>query len=285
MAVADQRENDPTGRLLSLQNDVTAVVVSKQDGVVAGVEETIGLLEREKIVSAQSHIKDGNRMFAKDPILTLHGPAAAILSTERLILSVLGRMSGIATLTHHYCSLFSDTADHQAIAATRKTPWMLLDKKAVAVGGGLTHRLSLATPMIKDNHLTAVSQLKEFTAHKESISYAVQRAISSGQPFFEIEVTSADLAQAALETFTQEKKNHTGEVIMAIMLDNVSSAGVEPFMKMLRKHSLYGQVLVEVSGEITKENLRDWATSDVDIVSVGALTHSAPVANLSLTIV
>lgn len=278
MAQADQVENDQTVALFSLQQNITAVVVSKQDGIVAGVEEIVGLLDRGKIISVRPLLHDGNRMQPKDTILTLRGPAAAILSAERIILSILGRMSGIATMTHHYCSFLSDILDHPAIAATRKTPWMLLDKKAVAVGGGLTHRLDLATPMIKDTHLAALGR-------DGRIPFAVARAVSSQHPFFEIEVNTPAQAQTALKTYTREKKNHTRPVTMAIMLDNMNPASAGEFMSILRDHPLYPEILVEASGEITEDTIGDWARSDVDVLSIGTLTHSPPVANLSLDIV
>lgn len=285
IAEGDRVENDPTGELLSLDADVTAVVVSKQKGIVAGVEEVIGLLSRQKSITINSALHDGNNIQPKDEIVMLHGPAAAIVSVERVILSILGRMSGIATFTRHYESLLSGLSDRPAIAATRKTPWMLLDKKAVAVGGGLTHRLDLRVPMVKDNHLIAVGKAQQFVSQEACIHFAVQRLASSERPFFEIEVNTAEQAQAALSAFAQEKKSRGGTSVLAIMLDNMNPASAGAFVKSLRDYPFSAEILVEASGEITEENIRDWATTGVDVVSVGTLTHSAQVANISLDIV
>src|SRR5579859_304225 len=189
---ADCVRQDVTSQNLHLRGNGTAHIVSKQIGLLAGVEEVMYLLKHYTHLHADQKIDDGAFVTSGVVILSLSGDTSELLAFERVFLNMLGRMSGIATDTHHLVSLTENSTTH--IAATRKVPWMLLDKKAVAMGGGLTHRLHLKDwPLIKDNHLQALQ--KERGESDEFIKEAVQRIMHSGTGFFEIEVETVIQAE------------------------------------------------------------------------------------------
>ena len=183
-------------------------------------------------------------------------------------------MSGIAT----YCKDLAYNIS-TPIAATRKTPWMLLDKKAVAMGGGLTHRLSLNDwVMVKDNHLKVLQNELHISA-EAAVSETIIRLLAKKNPFFEIEVATPQQAIVAVETLhaTSLQKQP-----MAIMLDNFTPETVKQTITDLQKSPVYENIIIEASGGITEKNLSDWDKTGADIISLGSLTHSSPNFDVSM---
>ena len=283
MVKGDDIKNDKVQEIIT-DDFGSASILSKQNGIAAGLEEITYLLKTQTHLSVGTRLSDGNIMQNGDVIAEIKGKYREILSYERTILNILGRMSGIATATHKLGSQLQIIPHSPLIAATRKTPLLFLDKKAVAVGGGLTHRLHLGDwPLIKDNHLVILKKELQLPLQKNVIQEAVKRIIQTGVPFFELEVENQDEAIAAIETF-EHLFNKNKPISMAIMLDNFVPESAHQCVAVLQKSSTYSFVLVEASGGIAKENILSWAKTSVDIISSGNITHSSPSYNFSMEI-
>ena len=200
--------------------------------------------------------------------MQISGDAQTILSVERTMLNLLSRMSGIATKTRMLTEKLEKAKVKAKIAATRKSAPGLLyfDKKAVVIGSGDPHRLHLDDMvLIKDNHLAIVGSVEE--AVKKA------KANASFTKKIEVEVTNVEDALKAAKAGAD-----------IIMLDNFSPKQAKDAGEALKKAG-FGNVLLEVSGGITGENLLEYATAQVDIISMGELTHSVKALDISLEIV
>ena len=243
-------------------------VVCKESAVIAGLEEAMLLLELANC-TGKSSIHDGERVKADTSILTIRGPARGLLSIERTLLNLVSHMSGVATSTADLVSIASKAGGNRVrVACTRKTlPGLrYFEKRAVELGGGDTHRLRLDDAvLIKDNHL-------EFT---NSIAYAVQtaKATVSFTKKIEVEVTSPDQVIEAAQAGAD-----------IILLDNMQPRDVVKSLASLKAEGFRDRVLVEASGGITRENIASYAKTGVDVVSVGAITHSAKAIDMSVEI-
>jgi len=259
---------DITSQLV-VPEDVEAVaeVVAKEAGVLAGVEEAemaFGLLGAHVIWA----MGDGSSIKPGDVVLRARGPARALLAAERTALNFMMRMSGIATATAELVELVKKAGSKARVAATRKTAPGLrfFDKKAVEIGGGDTHRLGLDDcVLIKDNHIAIVGSVAEAVRRaREAISFTKK---------IEVEVSTPEEALEAARAGAD-----------IIMLDNFSPGEVEKALKLLEEAGLRSSVLVEVSGRIGPDNIIDYASKDVDIISSGYITHSARALDFSMRI-
>ncbi len=251
-----------------------AFLRAKQSGIIGGTEEVSYFL-RKHCLNVKVCIKDGKEALEGEKILEIQGGQKDILATERIGLNVLQRMCGIATETKRLTNLLKDY--NTRIAATRKTPLIYLDKKAVFLGGGLTHRFGLwDSIIIKDNHLEILKN--------ENIKDYIETAIAKASTFvddagfIEIETTSHEEAVSAARKFKALRLKKP----CIIMLDNFVPATIERTIETLRKDALYDSVLLEASGNITSENIREYAETGIDVVSLGYLTHSARILDMSL---
>ncbi|VVA43473.1 Nicotinate-nucleotide diphosphorylase (Carboxylating) [Candidatus Roizmanbacteria bacterium] len=273
----DLVENDITLKIISGKyNDATANIISKQSGVIAGIEEVIFLINRRTNLKVKQNIKDGTEIKDKDLLIMLTGNPLEILKYERTILNILQRMSGLATLTN---SLIIKNNLKTPLAATRKTLWGLLDKKAVFTGGGLTHRLSLSDEiLIKDNHIElwakkfGVSRLKSL---KMILDFIKNNQVKNP---FEIEVTTEKEAYF-LNNYYQEI-NISAPLI--IMLDNFKPVDAVRTIKVIREHKNSPKVIFELSGGINENNVKLYDELGADVISLGALTHSPKALDISL---
>ncbi len=246
---------------------VKAEVIAKEDGVVAGIEEATILAEYMGL-EVKAKLTDGKKIRNKQVLLQISGDAQTILSVERTLLNVLSRMSGIATKTRALTEKLQKAKVKARIAATRKSAPGLLyfDKKAAVIGSGDPHRLHLDDMiLIKDNHLTIVGSVEE----------AVKRAKANASftKKIEVEVTNIEAAIKAAEAGVD-----------IVMLDNFTPKQAKEAGERLRKAG-FTNVLLEVSGGITAENLLDYASAQVDVISMGGLTHSVKALDISLEIV
>ena len=245
---------------------VKSEVVAKENGVAAGIEEALTLAQAVGL-KAKAHVAEGEEIKNKQVLITISGDAQTILAVERTLLNLLSRMSGIATQTAALRAKLKNAGVKTKIAATRKSAPGLLyfDKKAVAIGGGDPHRLHLDDMiLIKDNHLAIVGGV-EMAVKKAKVSASFTKKI-------EVEVTNdADALKAA----------SAGADI--IMLDNFSPTQAKATVVKMRKAG-FNNVLLEVSGGVTSENLLEYAKTEVDIISIGALTHSVKALDISLEI-
>jgi nicotinate-nucleotide pyrophosphorylase (carboxylating) len=246
---------------------VEAVVVAKEVGVAAGIEE-VGVLAESLGLSVKTKVADGAELAKGQIIIKVSGDARTILSAERTMLNLLSRMSGIATTTRRLTEKLKKAKATAKIVATRKTAPGLgyFDKKAVLIGGGDPHRLRLDDMvLVKDNHIAIAGSVEK------AVKKAKQNASFSKK--IEAEVTSvADALKAA----------EAGADI--VMLDNFSPKQVREAVNALKQAGFFGKVLLEVSGGITEQNLLEYASAQVDIISIGALTHSVNALDISLEI-
>jgi nicotinate-nucleotide pyrophosphorylase (carboxylating) len=254
----------------------TGTIVAKQSCVVAGIGCISAFLSLHGKLSTKpagrfevvSHpeIFDGVRVKKGQAIAVIRANAASILSTERVILNLMQRMSGIATLTNEYVKEVAATKSKTKILDTRKTiPGLrALDKYAVSCGGGTNHRLDLQDGiLIKNNHISLGGGLPEVLA----------RALAGRKPgqIVQVEVrTPAELDQAIAGGAE------------SILLDNMPPKEVKKAVKQVRK--ALPKATIEASGSVTLKTVRDYAKTGVDFISVGALTHSATAVDLSMKI-
>lgn len=263
------REDAPWGDVTSeaVVPDVAcrAVVRAKGRGVVAGLLEARTLFEHFG-VTVRERSADGRAVVPGTVLLELDGPARTILLVERTALNIIGRMSGIATRTREAVEAVRAVSPDVRVAATRKTaPGLrMLDKKAVILGGGDPHRYSLSDMvLIKDNHLALVPLPEAIRrAKKESLYRAV-----------EVEVETVEDAVTA-----------AGAGADIILLDNMTPDAVRETVRALAGRGLRDRLTLEVSGGIGDDDLAGYAAAGVDIISMGALTHTVRNFDVSLDI-
>src|SRR6188508_1689324 len=252
-----------TASLFSSPVPARAEIIAQQPLVVAGMAaalQTFLMVDPSLRLSVSKH--DGDRATNGEPLLHIEGDGRSILQAERVALNFLQHLSGIATLTQRFCQAVRGYP--VAILDTRKTlpGWRAIQKWAVTLGGGTNHRFSLADGvLVKDNHL---SLLPQKTAIRQACTLA-KRSGGTRMPII-VEVESlADVAEAL-----------TGQADI-ILLDNMTPVMVKKAVRMIN-----GRALVEVSGGITLNNVRAMAAAGPDRISIGALTHSAPAAAMTL---
>ena len=243
-----------------------AEIVAEQSGIIAGLCEATMLFSHYG-VTVEQFAQDGRSVKAGDKLLSLSGDAKKILLVERTALNIIGRMSGIATQTQEITDNIYKKNPQCRVAGTRKTcpGFRALDKKAVRLGGGEPHRGSLSDGiLIKDNHLALIPLKKAITDAKKITLYKK----------IEVEVdTPADALLAA----------SSGADI--ILLDNMNPGLVKITLDELIKNGLRDRVIIELSGGITPETLSDFAALGVDVISMGALTHTVKNFSVKLEII
>ena len=268
---------DVTSKIINGKyKDSKAVIIARQTGIVAGIEEVIYLIGKKTNLKTKIIVKDGTTIKEKDILIELTGNPLEILKFERTVLNILQRMSGIATLTN---SLFIKNNLKTPLAATRKTLWGLLDKKAVFIGGGLTHRLSLFDEiLIKDNHIDILakkSQVTRLESLKKILDFIKKSRVKNP---FEIEVKNEKEAYY-LNNFYQ-KINIPASLI--IMLDNFEPHIAAKTIKTIRKQKHTSEIIFELSGGINENNIKDYDQVGADVISLGSLTHSSKALDISL---
>jgi nicotinate-nucleotide pyrophosphorylase (carboxylating) len=257
----DTKHDITTAATVTSNRRARCRLVARQAGVIAGLSLACEAFEQlDPAVTMRVEHPDGSRVPAQTPVMFLSGHARGVLSAERVALNFMQRLSGIATTTARYVDAIAGTGAH--ILDTRKTTPLLrrLEKYAVRAGGGLNHRMDLASAvLIKDNHLAAVDG---------DIALAVSRAraVAPAGIKVEVECDKLDQVRAAIDAGAD-----------IIMLDNMQLLELREAVKMVD-----GAAVTEASGGVTLETVRLIAETGVDWISVGALTHSAPALDLAL---
>ncbi len=278
LTTSDGVDRDLTTRTLGLSHDYSSMIVAKQSGVIAGLQEALFLLDQDTRLVVEPICQDGATVEKGQTLLTIAGSIVDLLRYERTVLNLIGRMSGIATQAAQMVKIAGDGVK---VAATRKTPWMFLDKRAVFCGGALTHRLNLSDSiLVKDNHLEALKRQMGSAQREDAVRRTVELALASSLDFFEVEVESASQAAAAISTFAQ--RDAARNSVMVVMLDNFGPDDAAAIVREAKTLPIYPLVLFEASGDITEATLPRWATTGVDVVSMGALTHTAKNFNVSM---
>ena len=248
-------EDVSTASVCPTARPATVELIAKADGIIAGLDvfaRTFELLDSQS--SVLFDVADGDEVHAGDHVGQVRGDARVLLSGERVALNYLQRMSGIATYTHQMAAALEGT--NTVLVDTRKTtPGMrVFEKAAVEIGGGSNHRYNLSTAvMLKDNHIDAAGGVTR--------AIEMARAHASFTTTVEIECENLDMAREAVEAGAD-----------IIMFDNMAAA-IE---------LIAGRAKTECSGNVDASNIRALADLGVDFISSGALTHSAPILDLSL---
>lgn len=262
----DIRESDITTSA-TIGQDVTgsARIISRQEGIVAGLDvaqKTFHLVDSE--LHTKLMLGDGDRVKADQQLMLLEGKLASILMAERVALNFLGKLSGIATLTREFVDIVKSTGC--IILDTRKTTPLLrdLEKYAVRMGGGQNHRSGLYDMyLIKENHIAASGgislALEKAFAHRDRSRHKMP---------IEIEVASIDELGVALKY-----------PVDRVLLDNMSVEEIRNAVQICNHRTK-----LEVSGGIDLDNVRKYAETGVDFISIGQITHSPPNLNLSLLV-
>jgi nicotinate-nucleotide pyrophosphorylase (carboxylating) len=238
------------------------VIVAKEELVLAGIGVTKDVYTAiDAGLEFETTLSDGDAVKAGDEVLRVSGQLASILKGERTALNFLQRLSGIATNVNRFVKEMGDTPVR--LVDTRKTTpgWRVLEKYAVRIGGAANHRMGLYDGiLIKDNHITACG----------TITAAVKRARRHVSHLVKIEVEVGSI---------QEVEEAVAAGADVIMLDNMDLAQIREAVELIN-----GKALVEVSGGVKKTDLKQLAETGVDLISVGALTHSAVAVDLSMRI-
>ena len=235
-------------------------LICKQDGVICGLqvfERVFKLLDSATKIDA--FVKDGDRVFSGQLMAKIQGDMRSLLSGERTALNYLQRMSGIATYTNTVVKLLEGTKTK--LLDTRKTSPnnRIFEKYAVKVGGGNNHRFNLSDGvLLKDNHIGAAGGVKEAINMAKAYAPFVRKV--------EVEVENIDMVKEAIEAGAH-----------IIMLDNMSQEQMKEAIAYIA-----GRAEIEVSGNVTRDNISQLTDLGVDFISSGALTHSAPILDISL---
>lgn len=241
-----------------------AQLVIKEDGVLAGVEISKAIFKHvDPDLEVKVYIKDGNPVKISDVVLDVWGNVHSILIAERLVLNIMQRMSGIATMTRKVVDSLASTGTK--VLDTRKTtPGIrFLEKEAVKIGGGVNHRFGLYDMiLIKDNHVDYAGGIENALSEAFKYRKDLQKAID-----IEIEVRSLEELREVLAS----------DKVDRVLLDNFDCETLKEAVKLVD-----GRIITEASGGITFENAYEYAACGVDYISMGALTHSVKSLDMSM---
>lgn len=247
--------------------EAKAVVIAKENCVIAGLAEACQIV-RYFGLKPELQFDEGEYVTSGAFVISIEGGASAILQSERLVLNFIARMSGISTLTRECVIRASRKASHIRVASTRKTTpgFRLYEKKAVFLGGGDTHRFNLSDAvLIKDNHIRVLG-----------LDECIQRARirASFTKKIEVEVENLEYMLRAAELGAD-----------IIMFDNMKPLEIRRGVQELIERDLRDRVILEASGGITLENIEAYASTGVDVISMGALTRNARWIDFSLEMI
>jgi nicotinate-nucleotide pyrophosphorylase (carboxylating) len=246
--------------IVAADSVASAALVFRRGGVVAGLAiAALAFAIVDPQIRVDTHASDGNVVQPGSVVARISGPARGVLAGERVALNFMGHLSGIAALTRAFVDAVHGTSTR--ICDTRKTTPGLraLERYAVRCGGGFNHRFNLSDAvLVKDNHIAVAGSVAQAVARA--------RATAASDLIIEVECDSLEQVQAAVECGVD-----------AVLLDNMAPAQLRAAVAIAR-----GRAVTEASGGITLDNVRDVAQSGVDLVSIGALTHSAPSADVAL---
>ena len=263
MLEEDDAKHDVSAALVP-DKEVAAKLVVKEECVISGVSELSVLFELAG-ASFDALKSDGDCCGPGEVVFKLSGNAAAILKVERTALNIFSRMCGITSLTRKHVEVLESVGSNAKVAATRKTTplFRYFEKKAVVVGGGVPHRMSLSDMvLIKDNHLEAIGGVRQALEAAKSKKLDVP---------IEVEVETLEDALKAAKAGAD-----------VIMLDNMDPTQINETVSALKDGSLRDDVCIEVSGGINLETIADYGGCGVDVISVGGLTMNAKAVDVGL---
>jgi nicotinate-nucleotide pyrophosphorylase (carboxylating) len=254
-----------TSAIVEKDKQGQAQIIAKQPGILAGIDcaiDTFILLDPD--IHCTTDFKNGDTININYMIAQIEGRISSILKSERTALNILAHLSGISTLTAKYVEQVKGT--HAKVTDTRKTTplWREMEKEAVRHGGGVNHRKGLYDMvLIKENHIQAAGSIQK--AVERSKKYLSESNLKCK---IEVETTNLEQVREALSCSVDQ-----------IMLDNMGLTEIKEAVNIIA-----GRAIVEASGGVSLENIKSIAETGVDIISIGALTHSAPAFDFSLLI-
>jgi len=234
-----------------------ATIYAREKALLAGIKEVAAIAEFSGL-TYEILAFEGNWVNPGEPIMRLKGLARTLLTIERVCLNLVQRMSGIATKTYRMVSLAREVNPDIRVACTRKTTpgFRFFEKRAVEIGEGDPHRYALDDMvLIKNNHITAAGGVREaVSAAKEAVSFSKKVSCEARN--------------------LQEVLEAIGAGADIILLDNFKPKDVGGVIEVLKSEKLFGKVILEVSGGIDEENVKEYARNEIDVISSGSLTHS-----------
>lgn len=258
---------------------ISARIVAKSEGVLSGV--TPALLVFDTVDSANTiefRIQEGDRFAYGDVIATIEGFNQTVLCSERTALNFLGKLSGVATLTRKFVDKIPEGSPCRILDTRKTTPgWRLLEKLAVTHGGGMNHRFGLYDmALIKDNHIASAGSIKDAVVHLREYyatrDFRLQFDTDPERILVEVEIVNQSQLAEAIAAGVDR-----------VLLDNQSIESLASLVKIARQ--LNPMVQLEASGNVSLDTVAAIAATGVDFISVGAITHSAPVSDFSLQVV
>ncbi len=252
-------EDITTNSVIDENSNATVELLCKEEGIIAGLDVFKRVFDILGNVEVELYKCDGEKVYPKEKVAFLKGSTRNLLLGERVALNLLQRMSGIATLTNKFVDEISHT--NAKLLDTRKTTpnLRILEKYSVKIGGGCNHRFNLSDGvMLKDNHISAAGGIKN--------AVALARENSSFVRKIEVETENIEMVEEALEAKAD-----------IIMLDNMNLEMAKEAVELINKRAL-----IEFSGNVELGNIKEIAEIGIDYVSVGALTHSAKILDLSM---
>lgn len=271
-------DDDIDNPMFGSSETIDATIIAKGDGIVAGTAMVDHLIQIwAPSIQVNWRASDGKKVSNSEEIANLTGCRETILLIERSILNILGHLSGIATETKKWASKAA-----KQIACTRKTTWGLLDKWAVHLGGGLTHRLTRNDAlMIKENDLASMGDSDD--GNEKKIAGLIQSLdISQLESFIEIEVRNEKEAITAAAMWQQSQQGMEGKLV--VMLDNFGPERCKEMVAQLEDMGLRNAVLLEASGNITFETLDEWFECGVDVISTSAINRGVKPLDISMIV-
>ena len=272
---------DDRGGSENISRLVSAKVIAKMDGIICGHLVIERLIQRYASDCAiQWSVAEGDSVKLGDTVLRLNGSSSKILKIERILLNILGKLSGISTSTSKWVTI----SENIGIACTRKTDWGLLDKWAVNIGGGLTHRLDRKDAlMIKENDLASAKE------HSEKETDTLKRIIldinlQENSEFIVIEIQNLDQAITAAKAWVELQKKTQRSYPVVLLLDNMEISQITDVVRELEMLNLRKSCILEGSGGVTINSIPKWASSGVDLISTSAVNRGVTPLDLSLII-
>lgn len=262
-------------------NFVRGKLIAKEKGVICGQIVVNRMLEKHAPnCSYDWKVSEGELVKEREHILQISGASSEILKVERVMLNLLGRLSGISTTTSEWVS---DSNDLQ-LACTRKTEWGILDKWAVHIGGGLTHRLFRSDAlMLKENDFASAIESGE--DQNDSIKKLISEIdLEKNSKFTVIEVQNINDAILAAQTWSEKQRENSTTDSVVLLLDNMGPMNARVVVTELEKLDLRKWCILEGSGGITKDSISEWSSSGVDLISTSAMNRGVKPLDISLII-
>ena len=262
-------------------NFVRGKLIAKEKGVICGQIVVNRMLEKHAPnCSYDWKVSEGEIVKEREHILQISGTSSEILKVERVMLNLLGRLSGISTTTSEWVS---DSNDLQ-LACTRKTEWGILDKWAVHIGGGLTHRLFRSDAlMLKENDFASAIESGE--DQNDSIKKLISEIdLEKNSKFTVIEVQNINEAILAAQTWSEKQRENSTTDSVVLLLDNMGPMNARIVVTELEKLDLRKWCILEGSGGITKDSISEWSSSGVDLISTSAMNRGVKPLDISLII-